>query len=151
MPDVPERVIYCDGGSNDDQRSAAAISVHHGIDPAPCERHALYVERSTNNICEFAALIAAMRYIERAQPKKKTLVIVDSEIAFKCAVGGARCTNKLAPLYREINTLYNSLKTRNLILLAHMYRTFTNKADALVQDAKKTRRRSCGCSAPTGW
>jgi ribonuclease HI len=133
---TPERVIYCDGGTTKFTISAAAITVHRGVQPTPAEEHALYVPVSTNNICEYISLIAALNYIKKNEGPR-TLVIVDSEVVYKQVAGTARCQGKyLTPLHQIATKLYTELNSANRLWLAHMLRGFGNKADPVVARTK---------------
>ena len=65
----PERVLYSDGGTcKATGASAAAFTVHNGLNPQPDEVHSLYIESSDNNISEYVAFVAALTYISKRIP-----------------------------------------------------------------------------------
>jgi len=50
----------------------------------PIAEHGLFAPVSTNNICEYAAFVAALNHIKTHPPTtSKTLVVVDSELVYK--------------------------------------------------------------------
>jgi ribonuclease HI len=133
--DVPERVIYADGGTYVRSGvSAAAITVHDGVNPTPNEEHSLYVADSTNNICEYIAFIAALRYVA-SRPARHTLIIVDSKLVITQVTGQAKCRNPhLKPLLQQAQAAYAAVSPTTT--LAHMLRDLGNKADQLVTRTK---------------
>jgi ribonuclease HI len=131
--EAPPRIIYCDGGTAKNGVSAAAITIHRGVRPNAEEEHSLYVPVSTNNVCEYVALIGALNYIKRKNDGVKTLIIVDSELVYKQVMAKAVChTSHLKYLHQQAISLRSDLDVNGKLLVAHMLRGFGNKADPLV-------------------
>ena len=147
------RVLYSDGGTNKQTgESASAFTVHDGTNPQPAEVHSLYIESSENNISEYVAFIAALRYIKSHPIQSETLLIIDSELILKQVIGTPEVaahnrmrkavvrSPHIKPLYALAQPLYEELANRNHLIVAHMYRAFSNKADKYVQAAREQKQ-----------
>ena len=137
----PFQTIFTDGGTvMKTGASAAAIAIFDKATiAAPIATHGVFSPASTNNICEYAAFVAALNHIKTQPPPSplKTLVIVDSELVYKHMTNVAACnTHHLRPLNAAARKLFDELMQKQLLILAHMYRSFNNRADEVVQKVR---------------
>ena len=136
--------IYIDGGTTWDvsggqtQRSGASSAGLIYINRATMqtEQHARYYTRSTNNVCEWAALVGALHFIKDKKINERVVIVNDSELVYHSFVkADPPKTIKLQDLYRQAKALH----TAN-VELVHMMRNQNNPADAVVKEARDAMR-----------
>ena len=135
---VPDTVIYCDGGTtmhrNVCKDSAAAVSVHDGTSEVPREQHAKFLIRSTVNVTEFMAVVAALRYT-KAHVVGHTFIVMDSQLVYDSLTSRAQVKQPwLVDLRQEAFDLWQEMKDR--VTLGHTFRYNNRVADALGKRAR---------------
>lgn len=85
---TPDVVVYSDGGCQ--QQTGVGAAAICALDINNTLEHAIYQSATTNNVCEYGAVIAALRLANRLTDKT-VLVIMDSEIVLKQILGQAKC------------------------------------------------------------
>jgi probable phosphoglycerate mutase len=132
-------IIHIDGGARGNP-GPAGFGVHvAGPDGATRDEIYGYLGTQTNNVAEYAALIAALRYAVAA--KESTVAIrSDSELLVKQLRGEYRVKNAgLIPLYREAINLKARIPDFSI---QHVRREQNKLADALANQAMDTRSES---------
>lgn len=129
-------VIWVDGGSRGNPGEAGCGIVLTWPD-GRCEQHSLYIGQATNNVAEYAALVAAL---ERATPLRPDSVEVrsDSELMVRQLSGAYRVkAPHLRPLWQRARELSGSLPK---FVVRHVPREENGEADRLANLAIDTRR-----------
>lgn len=137
-------LVWVDGGSRGNPGEAGCGIVMVWPD-GQRERHALYLGRATNNVAEYAALLAAL---ERAVALGRLPVEVrsDSELLVRQMTGSYRVRARhLLPLWQRARELASALPGFSI---RHVPREENGEADALANEAIDTRRSSLPRPAP---
>ena len=137
--DDVKHIIYVDGGAIQGQRgkrgggAAAAAMLYVNRETLHTEQHARTYAKTTNNIAEWAAMVAAHRFVKRINSNERVVIIGDSNIVFNAYINAQRPANAMhAVMYAEAK----ALQARN-IEVAHMLRKLDNSADAVVKQAMR--------------
>ena len=126
-------IIYCDGGSvkTDSRRVGASASGVCAVDRGTgvVEKHAKYHQRTTNNVAEYIAFVAAMRLAREKYQSGTTIIVTDAEIIYNA------WTNGNEPKDLKLRALYEKAKTDapGEVIVAHMLRAHNNPADDVVK------------------
>jgi len=129
---MPPLVVYFDGGCspNPGEGGAAFTAFAAGVNVI---EHYRYYTYANNIFCEWAAALAALRWI-RDQPGD-VLLIGDCKTVVDGLTTANRCADaKTKPVWECAKILYAELCTR--VNIARMDRNFGNKADPLVHKAR---------------
>lgn len=129
-------VIHIDGGARGNP-GEAGFGVHvAGEDGSHQASLYGYLGKQTNNVAEYAALIAALRYAGDAEADS-VLIRSDSELLVKQIGGAYRVKNAgLIPLYQAAKKLIGRLRE---VRVVHVPRARNKDADALANLAMDTR------------
>jgi len=128
-------VAAVDGGSRGNPGEAGCGIVLE-LDGADAEEHSLYLGRTTNNVAEYAALLAAL---ERAAALGAEAVEVrsDSQLVVEQMHGGYRVkAPHLLPLWQRARMLAAGFRRCRLV---HVPRAANRRADALANRAMDER------------
>lgn len=137
-------LVWVDGGSRGNPGEAGCGIVMAWPD-GHREQHQLYLGKTTNNVAEYAALLAAL---ERALAAGKPPVEVrsDSELLVRQLMGSYRVRARhLQPLWRRARELAAALPGFSI---RHVPRDENREADALANQAIDTRRSTVPRPAP---
>jgi ribonuclease HI len=129
-------LIHIDGGARGNP-GEAGFGVHVADESGShlASLHG-YLGTQTNNVAEYAALIAALRYASEAGAES-VLIRSDSELLVKQIGGSYRVRNAgLLPLYAAARSLMDRLQD---VRLVHVRRERNKEADALANLAMDTR------------
>jgi ribonuclease HI len=125
--------VYVDGGARPSNGGPGAAAFHV-IDDTHTQSHSRFYASTTNNIAEFIALIAALRWLARHDDIQLAVIVLDSEIVYEAVLGNRTISDKkLTPLLAEARTLFTQLCGR--IILGHMLRKYGNYADGVATRA----------------
>ncbi len=129
-------IIHIDGGARGNP-GEAGFGVHVADSKgAPLAEIYGYLGIRTNNVAEYAALIAALRHAIGARAESVT-IRSDSELLVRQMLGEYRVKNPgLIPLHREASSLAGKIPK---LTLEHVRRNLNKEADALANLAMDTR------------
>jgi ribonuclease HI len=135
-PDPVTLVIHIDGGARGNP-GPAGFGVHVASpDGSPVAELYGFLGIQTNNVAEYAALIAALRYAIEAGARS-VQIRSDSELLVKQLRGDYRVKSPgLLPLYQEALRLMRGLPR---VTVEHLRRALNKDADALANRAMDTR------------
>ncbi len=129
-------IVWVDGGARGNPGEAGCGIVLAWPDGRR-ERHTLYLGRATNNVAEYAALLAALERVADFPPRPVE-VRSDAELLVRQLTGVYRVRARhLLPLWRRARELVATLPE---VTIRHVPREENREADALANEAMDTRR-----------
>ncbi len=129
--------IYTDGGSRGNPGPAGAAAVIRDERGRPLLEAGFFIDRATNNVAEYTALILALEAAAKAMPDNIT-IFMDSELIVRQITGQYRVKDPhLAVLFQKAKKLLLKFDTWKI---QHVPRAQNKRADALVNKALDARR-----------
>lgn len=130
--------VEIDGGSwgNPGEAGAGIVLVHPS---GQVEEHTVYLGKATNNMAEYAALLAALARLSELGAREIT-IITDSELLARQLTGQYRVrAAHLASLFRRVQALLSRFACWQILAVP---REQNRRADALARQAIATRASS---------
>lgn len=135
-------VAHIDGGSRGNPGPAAFAAVMKTADGALLEEISGFLGRTTNNVAEYQALLAALDYALKHNCRRLR-VLADSELLVHQINGVYKVKNSgLKPLYERARHLISQIESFSI---QHVYREQNREADRLANrtlDAASDARRT---------
>jgi ribonuclease HI len=132
--------IYCDGGARGNPGPAAIGFVVKDGQGQPLEACGLVIGQATNNIAEYQAVVAALRWLDRSFPGPETQVRfhLDSLLVTSQLNGTYKIKNaRLRELVFQVRSLEQKLRADKGLEIEYVFipRSQNVRADALVNRA----------------
>lgn len=125
-------VMHIDGGSRGNPGPAAFAVVVESADGARLDAFAKVLGKTTNNVAEYEALLAALSYALRHHPSR-VKVISDSELLVRQMQGRYKVKSAdLKPLFQRAQEMARKLQ---VFSIEHVRREQNREADRLVNEA----------------
>lgn len=129
---ISSLVAHVDGASRGNPGPASYAVVVEDGSGSPVTSFSRFLGRTTNNVAEYEALLAALRFaLERGSPRLR--VLTDSELMARQIQGAYKVRSvDLRPLYEEARRLIARLERFSI---SHVPREQNRKADRLANQA----------------